>query len=117
MAGKPDVPPYDVVPTDSFYEDCKLIHPNRRTFARMFSTARFILGHAPYTDAKSLDDAGRFWARVFDAHMTTNGIDVPELVVSFEIVNHPPPRGLIRVHHVWTADDIAAGLHVGVKPF
>jgi hypothetical protein len=117
MAREPDIPPYELQPTKTFYEDCKLIHAHRQTFKRMFNTARFILERAPYTEARSMDEEGRFWVRTFPAHKTTNRIDVPELVVSYEIVRHPPPRGLIRLRHVRTADDIAAGLHLDAEPF
>ena|SRR5438128_3728297 len=117
MAGQTDLPPYEVRPTQTFHDDCLLIHPNRRTFSRMFKTCRFILERAPYTEARSWDAEGRFWTRVFGAHKTLNGIDVPELLVSYEMVKHPPPRGLILLRHVRTTQDIAGGLHLDAEPF
>jgi hypothetical protein len=117
MADQPGDRPYEVRESPTFIEDCRLIHPERQTFNRLFSSVRFILERAPYVRAKSMDGEGRLWVRRFDAHKTTNGLDVPVLVVSYEIESQPPPRGVILLRHVRTADDIEAGLHVGGEPF
>lgn len=116
MSNIPTDRPYELRITDTFRVDSRLIHSEWQTFRRMLRVARFILERAPFVDARCVDEGERIWTRVFGAHRTTDGIDVPELLVSYQIARHPP-HGLIDLRHVRSTEDIASGLHVGDEPF
>jgi len=82
----------------------------------MVRAAKFILERAPFVSSRCVDEEQNIWLRVFDAHKTTNGIDVPELLISYQLISHPP-NGLIHLRHVRSTADVAAGLHAGEEPY
>jgi hypothetical protein len=101
---------------ETFAADGRLIHSDPKTFKRLMTAARFILERAPFVNSRCVDEERGIWTRVFPPHKTTNGLDVPEVLVSYEVVRQPPD-GLILLRHVRTKEDIDAGLHVGDDPY
>lgn len=103
-------PPYQVREEQSFRDDCQLIHPDAHSFDELFAAIQFVLERAPYLLARPLDAGGRTWVRRFNAYVTEDGVEMPAVRVSYEIVSQPP-NGLISLRHVRTPEDVQAGMH------